>query len=134
MFKRRPADVDLDDLERHLNGLASPKLPVPQGIDHDPKAIERAIAEFAPPAKRAEFSLDRVEEFLSRHLKELAEVQTALAEQRAELKTQLAEIERQQAVTQIAHDALGDTLASIVAKMRALEKVTEAATELADVS
>jgi len=97
--------VDMDELAERLRN-APP--------------LERPANEFAP--QRAEYSIDRVASFLSRHIKELDETRIALAAEHDDAKAHLAEVERRIAVTLVAHEALAETVAKLTEKGAALDR------------
>ena len=83
------------------------------------KELPRPADEFAPPP--AEYSIDRVRSFLSRHIKELEETELALATQALEATQHLIELERRRDVTKITREALAETIANLTNKCAALD-------------
>jgi hypothetical protein len=104
MFKRKRNPDWHRDVETQLRNVAP---------------LEHPAAEFAP--QPADYSIDRVQTFLSNHIKELDETDNMLAGEAADAEHHLTEVKRRQAVTRIARDALAETLAKLKEKAAALD-------------
>ena len=116
--RRNEQDVDRDYPVVEFDMVEDMKSTLAERLRQAPP-LERPVHEFAP--QPAEYSLDRVQSFLSRHIHELQEMRAQLAAEAATAEAHLAEIERRRTVTEVAHDALAETLAKLTDRIAALD-------------
>lgn len=117
-FKREAVHrIDVDD-EAERERLAD----LTEQLRNVP-GMKRRSDEFAP--RPAEYSIERVQSFLSQHIEQLDEAETVLADQADAAKEQLADIERRRAVTKVARDAFAETLAKLTPKADEPEQTEE---------
>lgn len=76
--------------------------------------------DFAP-----DYSIERAESFLSRHLEEISLARTTLMVEVAAAEANLAELKRRVGVTTIVHDALAETLTKLTGRVATLDEQTE---------
>ena len=72
------------------------------------------VREYAP---QPDYSIERAESFLSRHIEEIAVARATLAVEIASAESHLAELKRRQGVTTIVHDALAETLTKLTGRV-----------------
>lgn len=79
-------------------------------------------SEYAP---QPDYSIERAESFLSRHLEEISLARASLAVEVQAAEVHLAELKRRVGVTTIVHDALAETLTKLTGRVAELDEQTE---------
>lgn len=85
-------------------------------------------SEYPPPSEYApqpDYSIERAESFLSRHLEEISLARASLAVEVQAAEVHLAELKRRVGVTTIVHDALAETLTKLTGRVAELDEQTE---------
>ncbi len=119
----------------HFRNRNVPRLTGPEDLDEQLRieladrlrpSVGRALAEYAP---QPDYSIERVESVLSRHLEELTIARATLAVEADAAQAHLDEIKHKQTVIKIAHDTFAETLAKLTGRVAALDAPKQELTE-----
>jgi hypothetical protein len=102
------------ELEREVSDVLLDSL-------REASALERPADEFAP--QRMDYSLERVESFLSQRVTELQQARSALAQEADATRERLADLVRRQAIMLIVETSLSEGLAKLTEQMATSDTV-----------
>ncbi len=111
------------------------QLPAPDDLDEQHDQFRADLTEHLrsnPVVRRtppADYSIERVEAALSRHLEELTIARATLAVEAEAAEAHLEEIKRKQTVIAIAHDTFAETLTKLTGRVAELEAPKDEPTE-----